>query len=313
MGLLRTKELYLEACHKSKDLHVLSRDELQQLQAHLRKMYLDVEKICAKHGLRMMVGFGSVLGAVRHNGFIPWDDDMDLLMPREDYDKLIHEYAKELPSNYKLFAPNSKNGAKTRFCKIIDMNTKFITPFDDVNDMNNGIFLDIFPLENTPTNKCHITIRKYCSFFLMYVADSVAHYNVRTEAIRKLMSYSCLTRCNYLFRQAIGCVFSFYNYKKWYNIIDKYQNYRKDTGFLCWPAGPANGNSFQPREKSMFLPISRGKFDDIEVNLPAQPIKFCELQYGNWKKLPTSEERWQHFLVEIKFSKEDNATTLKQS
>lgn len=87
--MLSTKDLYMKACIQSKDLHATADEERSRLQEHLRKMYLKIEKLCDRHYLRMCTGYGTVLGAIRHNGFIPWDDDMDLLMPREDYDKLI--------------------------------------------------------------------------------------------------------------------------------------------------------------------------------------------------------------------------------
>ncbi len=105
--MLNTKDLYMKACLQSNELHALTDDERCRLQAHLRKMYLEIEKVCNRHGLRMCLGCGNVLGALRHQGFIPWDDDLDLLMPRDDYDKLINEYANELPESYKIFSPNS--------------------------------------------------------------------------------------------------------------------------------------------------------------------------------------------------------------
>lgn len=113
--MLSTKDLYMKACMQSKELHAMTDEERSRLQEHLRKMYLEIEKVCDRHNLRMCTGYGTVLGAIRHKGFIPWDDDMDLLMPREDYDKLINLYADELPENLKIYAPNSKNGPITRF------------------------------------------------------------------------------------------------------------------------------------------------------------------------------------------------------
>lgn len=292
-------------CAKSPMLHRMTDEERSNLQSHLRKMYIEVERICDKYGLRMMVAFGSVLGAVRHQGFIPWDDDLDVLMPREDYDKFVQEFAAELPEKYKVYAPNSKNGAISRFCKVVDTNTKFITPFTDGDKEESGIFLDIFPLENTPSAMWRVKWRMYWSYFLMYVADSVAQYHGRNEFRRQLMRGNKEARVNYRFRQFIGLIFSFNSCQKWYNRIDRYQNYKKDTGYVCWPSGPASPKSFLPRKKNLFFPVSRGKFDDIEVYLPAQPIRFCELQYGDWQKLPLENERWQHFIRGIKFSLDD--------
>ena len=292
----------MEVCNKSSLLHAMTNDELLLLQAHLRQMYLDIEKVCDIHGLRVMIAFGSVLGAVRHQGFIPWDDDIDVLMPREDYDKFVQLYAEELPSKYKVYAPNSKNGAISRFCKVVDTTTRFITPLIEGDKDENGFFLDIFPLENTPSSMWLVKCRMYWSFFLMYVADSVAQYEGRNKFAENLMNGSKAARRNYRFRQFIGWFFSLKSRQTWYNLIDKFQNYRKDTGYVCWPAGPTCLKSFIPREKEIFFPLRRGKFDDIEVYLPAQPEKFCELQYGDWQELPPENKRYQHYIKEMKFS-----------
>ena len=92
MNILRTQNLYMQACRKSSDVHELTSDELKRLQSHLLKMYKELESLCVKHNLTVMLAYGSVLGAVRHGGFIPWDDDLDVFMPRKDYELLINRY-----------------------------------------------------------------------------------------------------------------------------------------------------------------------------------------------------------------------------
>mgnify|MGYP000934529859 FL=1 len=71
-------------------------------------MYSDILRVCEKYNIRVMLGGGSALGAVRHGGFIPWDDDLDLIMPREDYNKFISVFDKELSDLYEITSPNSK-------------------------------------------------------------------------------------------------------------------------------------------------------------------------------------------------------------
>ena len=120
MNIIRTKDLLQEACYASDDVHLMTDEERTRLQQHLLGMYKEIEAVCVKNDLTVMLAYGSVLGAVRHGGFIPWDDDLDLFMPRRDYELLINEYADELPAHLKVYAPNCKNGTFGRFAKVID-------------------------------------------------------------------------------------------------------------------------------------------------------------------------------------------------
>ena len=116
-------------------------EERTRLQQHLLEMYKEIEAVCVKHDLTVMLAYGSVLGAIRHGGFIPWDDDMDLFMPRRDYELLINDYADDLPEHLKVYAPNCKNGTYGRFAKVIDTKTKFIPAgVEDTGSPKQGIF-----------------------------------------------------------------------------------------------------------------------------------------------------------------------------
>ncbi len=299
--MLKTRDIYLEACNKSSELHQMTDEERMQLQAHLRKMYLEIEKVCDRHGLVMMTAYGTVLGAVRHQGFIPWDDDLDLLMPRADYDKLINEYADELPSNYRIYAPNSKNGPIYRFAKLVDINTRFLGP-GSVDSEKKGIFVDIFPMENTPTCLFRVKIRRLIACGLMVIASSVDEASSENTFYKNLMCGTRKGKVAYNTRRFIGKCFSFFNSSKWYDIFDKFVQYRKDTGFWSVPSGESGKwRYFQPFAKELFVPVKRMMFDDIEVNVPNEPIKHCEIEYGDWQQIPSENERWQHFIKEIRF------------
>ena len=83
------KQLLNEWSHETNFLHEVSEEERIQLHKAILDMYIDIRTLCETHNLSVMLAGGSCLGAVRHKGFIPWDDDLDLMMPRADYNKLI--------------------------------------------------------------------------------------------------------------------------------------------------------------------------------------------------------------------------------
>ena len=300
--MLATKDLYMKACMQSKELHAMTDEERTRLQAHLRMMYKEIEKVCNRHGLRMCTGYGTVLGALRHQGFIPWDDDMDLLMPREDYDKLINEYADELPMNFKIYAPNSKNDPITRFAKVVDTKTRFLGPGASDTE-SHGIFIDIFPLEGTSSKKLNIEIKHKLSCLLMLIASSVMEYenSGKDDIYKRLMCSTPQGTRTYKIRHSIGFLFSFIKSKSWFNLIDSYTGCKTVKAGYSVPVGGANKKYFYPIDENVFFPAKKMKFDDIEVFVPNNPELHCELEYGDWTWIPPVEDRWQHFLKEIRF------------
>lgn len=269
-----------------------------RLRAHLRRMYKEIEKECNRHNLRMCTDYGTVLGVLRHQGFIPWDDDMDLIMPREDYDRLINEYANELPKQFKVYAPNSNNTPICRFAKVVDTYTRFLGS-GSKDDESHGIFIDIFPLEYAPTNKFILTIRNHYTRFLLLVAESVIRYENKNEFYQKLMCSTRTGKTTYYLRRLIGCLFSFREGVSWYNRISKFEYYKKPTGEYNIPSDGGLKKSLIPMAEDKLFPAKKVLFDDIEVYVPNQGVKYLEQNYGDWHRIPPVDLRWQHFIKKI--------------
>lgn len=129
----------------------LSISEIQTEELRLLNVFADY---CEAQDLRYYIGYGTLLGAVRHGGFIPWDDDVDVLMPRKDYDRFC-EFAPKLLDSFTL-APFEQGAAA--FAKLISTRTRFYEEGLARSD-SYGIFLDIFPLDGVKGNACRKRFR----------------------------------------------------------------------------------------------------------------------------------------------------------
>lgn len=303
-SMFQTKNIYMRMCHQSKELHVLTEEERTLLQTHLRAMYVEVEKVCNRHGLTVMLADGSVLGAVRHGGFIPWDDDIDLNMPRKDYDLFINEYASELPSHYMVYAPNSKNGPISNFAKVVDVKTTIIEPGGENSPVHHGISLDIFPLESIiPDRRVYNGYKKILSMALIYIIGSVSQYHSHSKLYRRLMTGCMAGKFNYWFRKFVGFIFSFRSREAWQNTFDIFVRNVDNTGYVH---RPSDVYKWEAIPLDVYLPVKRVQFDDIMAYIPNKPEFLLEYDYGDWRRIPPKEERWEHFLVKISFSNDES-------
>ena len=113
--------------------------------------------ICKKHNLTYYAINGTLLGAVRHKGFIPWDDDIDVGMPRKDYEEFLIFAEKEIKPPYYLQTYKSERSFTMDMAKLRNSDTTGFTKTEALNDTNKGIFIDIFPIDNVPDD---ITVRE---------------------------------------------------------------------------------------------------------------------------------------------------------
>ncbi len=128
--------------------------KLTAVQQLLLGYLLEIDRICKKHGIKYFLAGGTLLGAIRHHGFIPWDDDADVMMLREDYDHFMEIVQDEVPDNIFLQIPSTEEGNHNAFAKLRINNTMFSTLFTaKFLDMHNGIFFDILAHDKTANHK----------------------------------------------------------------------------------------------------------------------------------------------------------------
>lgn len=146
---------------------------------------LDVfHKVCVDNNLKYSIAYGTLLGAVRHKGFIPWDDDIDVIMPREDYEKLRTLWVKNAPKKYIFQDYYTDKNYINNFAKIRKDKTAFVQS-EKEKDFNyhKGIFIDVFPADRVPNSSMS---RKFKS--CMWQLTCCMHMDIQV-AVKVLWEY----------------------------------------------------------------------------------------------------------------------------
>ena len=144
--------------YKDKDKLFLYQDshegKLKNIQKILLAYLLEVDRICKKHNIQYFLGGGTLLGAIRHHGFIPWDDDADIMMLREDYNKFLSVVGDELPNGLFLQTSDTDKHCHYPFAKIRIDNTVYATQYSKSHTaMHNGMNFDIFAHDKTANSR----------------------------------------------------------------------------------------------------------------------------------------------------------------
>lgn len=160
--------------------------QLQKHQGIMFQMLCELDAICRRNNINYMLFAGSALGAVRHKGFIPWDDDLDIVMLREDYDRFLFVAPNELDSKQYYLQKEFSSHWPMFFSKLRKNNTAFIErqiPKD--REMHQGIYIDIFPCDNLSDNKIIRKLQFVASKIV--IAKSVYRRGYLTDSVLKKM------------------------------------------------------------------------------------------------------------------------------
>jgi lipopolysaccharide cholinephosphotransferase len=303
--MLKSSEYLAQIAQTSKILYQLNETESKELKECLLSIYKDVWNICKKHNLVCMLGGGSALGAVRHQGFIPWDDDLDLLMPRKDYNILIDLFEKELGQDYYMYVPNSPTGSTNTFMKIMKKNTTLIDIFNVKDPFNKGIYIDIFPIEYTSNHRIFRYLKGYISDAMAFIGVSDYMYRFRNKYQKEYFCSNESAKRIYQLRLLIGFLCSFMKTGQIYNLYDKWVSTSKGEKNRNIPTGRKHYFG-ELLSSEVYLPPSQAVFEGITVEVPNNIHVYLENLYGDYMKIPPVEKRERHYFIAFDTKKRGN-------
>ncbi|MGN8825134.1 LicD family protein [Segatella copri] len=297
------KEIMNNLALKTNCLMEVDQDMRNHLQDVLVEMMQDIHNVCIKRKIGYALVGGSCLGAVRHQGFIPWDDDIDISMLREDWEKFRSCFDEELGEKYVMEAPQYGNkDCKTTWAKVYKKKTVLQEIMDVNTPYEQGIFIDIFFYENVSNNKIIRKIDACLSDFLKGVATSMVFYKYPNELMKQYYGATPQTKRYYNMRRFLGFLFSWMSHKRFCDCYDKFvSRHKTPSEYITAPTGRKNymGEILQ---RKWWIPQKQVKFENTEFLVPADSHNYLLTLFGkNYMQLPPVEKREKHFIVKLKF------------
>jgi lipopolysaccharide cholinephosphotransferase len=251
-----------------------------EIRAELLEMMSYLADYCDTHGIRYYIYYGTLLGAVRHKGFIPWDDDVDLVIPRDDYQKLLETYEKEpFRKPYGLISYEMGN-TDYPFAKMVNHNTEFR---GKTSQGDQEMWVDIFPLDHVPDDrKENAKLFQKCGRLLMMHTSASAIPFTGSTVLRAIVRTPII-----LYAKALGC--EHFN-RKIMEIVRQNQQLNSHTwGNLCWPS-----TYDVPLDEADLNEYEDLEFEGRTFHAMKNCRKYLEQYYGDYMTPPPESQRKGH-------------------
>ena len=280
-----------------------NREILNKLHKVQLQILGDFINVCEKYNLTYFAIYGTAIGAVKHNGFIPWDDDIDVGMLREDYDKFFEVFDQELGDKYNLLTPETDERYACTVTHLQRKGTRFVSEMSQDLKCEQCIFMDIFPFDYVAANrKQQLSQGRKANFWgKMLFLSGTAYPFIPFGGIKgKIAGLIC---------KMIHMVLKILHitpvkiYKKYKHVATEY-NFRKDRSEYVTSFEYAGCLKDMIGGENLF-PMKKVPFENLEINIPNNNHEFLKKVYGDYMQLPSEENRVNHMPLIIQFEGEE--------
>ncbi len=254
----------------------------------------EIKRICDENNIKYFVIAGTLLGAIRHGGFIPWDDDMDIGMLREDYERFIEIAKKDLKEDFFLQTTETDENYGLPFAKIL-LNDTVLVEATAGSNAKKGIFVDVFPFDNVPESDEMRENHNKQTYFYKRLLLAKLNYNLcaKNDYVKRVIYF------------ALKIVSTFYSHdklaQKLENEIIKYNGKQSED---IVNIGGAYGYKKETIKAQWVRETVEIPFEDMTISAPVDYIKYLETFYGDYMTPPPEDKRYnRHSVTKLDFGK----------
>lgn len=256
---------------------------MNEIQSTILNIFKEVADVCKELGLRYFAIGGTAIGAVRHGGFIPWDDDLDIAMPVQDYARFLSEAQSYLPEYLEIRTFEEMEHNQNVFAKVVDLRTTNIEPVEiGYPDSYKGVYVDVMPMSGIPAGASQ---RLFTGKVALYGALAYGlpwRIGDRSTLKHKVAYFATLPFRPFLDVRSV--------LRRWSDLLASYPYGSTEyVGYTWWPKVSRLVFPYEWFETSVSMP-----FEDTTICMPCGYDEYLTKQFGDYMQLPPESQRITH-------------------